>query len=151
MVTVTSSPPPPHTEGSKVTLFCSTQLPPYVDTGVTVSAKWMHSGVNLSNVGAPTQLINGSHHSEFVIERLNSATAGEYTCSITVSGNTQFILGATVSNTTMITLNTGMLLFNCFNIECCTDHFSLFFFVVSFLMLAFSTVTPPTTKPTSGR
>ena len=111
MVTVTSSPPPPHTEGSKVTLFCSTQLPPYVDTGVTVSAKWMRSGMNLSNIGAPTQLINGSHWSEFVIEQLNSTTTGEYTCSITVTGNTQFVLGATVSNTTIITFDTGMYAF----------------------------------------
>ena len=100
-VSVTSS--SSYSEGSNVTLFCHTRLPPYVDTEITVSATWMHSGmIILSETAAD---FNGTYRSMFIIDQLNSSTAGEYNCSFTMHGNNSFVLGTSVRNTTIITLD----------------------------------------------
>ena len=99
-MTVTSS---SYSEGSKVTLFCHTRIPLYVDTDTTVSATWMHSGMIILSETAVD--FNSTYRSMFSIDQLNSSTAGEYNCSLTMRGNNPFVLGTTVSNTTIITLD----------------------------------------------
>ena len=99
-VTVTSS---SYSEGSKVTLFCHTRIPLYVDTDTTVSATWMHSGMIILSETAVD--FNSTYRSMFSIDQLNSSTAGEYNCSLTMHGNNTFVLGTSVSNTTIITLD----------------------------------------------
>ena len=86
-----------------MTLTCSTQLSPAVDTGVNVTVTWIQSGLTLAT--DTPQIVNGSYSSSYNIRQLNSSSSGEYNCSFVVSGTPPFVLGNAASNTTTIMLD----------------------------------------------
>ena len=103
IVTITSSRPDPLDEGTQFFLTCSIILDEVVDIGVTVAPTWSNSSGMISNtsrtlLSSVQQTTSFTYSATLTFDPLQSSDTDNYTCFVTVSFMSEFILsGESVS------------------------------------------------------
>ena len=105
MVTVTPAPSDMIIAGSSPTLTCTVELSPAVDVPVTVNTEWTGpAGVMFTPTNpVPAMMVNLMRYTSTVM--VDAARSGDYTCQVTISSLSQFVIGiGMMSGTTTITV-----------------------------------------------
>ena len=97
---ITPTPTLPAHLGDNVNLTCDIQLDPSVDTPVTVVITWFGPGGILQG-HEDTMISSMEYRSTLVLSSLKPEQAGDYTCSMTVTGtNSSYVTPLTNNITT---------------------------------------------------